>query len=178
MKYDTQANQKVNEMNARIEPITRDHINALKEAETIIPEFYWDRGQPKSQIRAIQSVTRYGQTHDFTVEIPVKYSFDAYFNNSGIDHQERPTRCTAYLSHQNTTYNNAYRDAGAVAHLLRAGDLLTVEWIFNNSNQYTGQAGLLTYTCNLIIERGKKRLSIMLDNVTMPNNTASPIKFY
>lgn len=60
--------------------------------------------------------------------------------------------------------------------LLRAGDVLTLQWRASNNNQYLRDAGLHRDELRLAIRRGQRHWTFLVDLGTSPDNTARMIR--
>jgi hypothetical protein len=95
------------------------------------------------------------------------------FNQEGHWYERGLPDATAFAMVHAARLDDIWR---TIAAFLRVGDVLTLRWRASNSNQYLREAGLHRDELRLVIRRGQRDWTFLVDIATGPDNTARMIR--
>lgn len=142
------------------EALTKDDLKALRTADSVT---FSHGSDGRHYVRGIRRLTVDGFETEVRREIRVPSNIRSY------DSDRKRSYGHAFEMINSAQYDDDWK---TVVSLLRTGDELALLWYAGNSNAYVSDANLRRDELRLIVNRGNRRLSFLIDVSVCADNTA------
>lgn len=156
--------------------LTAMDIKALKQADSV--SFHYSRddldstGVGGSYIRASKEIRNnpFETSRDYRIDVTSKFQTYSNHNGRGISKEEIKF---AYEWFSHCKYDDVWF---TFTQIIRVGDVVSLLWVTDNNNQLVDEADLHCDSFKLVVQRGEKRLTFLMETSVSKDNTARMVR--
>jgi hypothetical protein len=156
--------------------LTKLDVAALRKADRLYVAF----NGPRPELTRLEAIkenrpSKYAQELRHEIKIPATvcgYGFHGSLSSYLTEEEQSRVVASAFIY----LYHSQCTEASTIINLLKAGDLVRLQFVADNNTDGMRAAGLHSDALQLLVTRGSKQMVFCLDDSIAPDNSARMIR--